>query len=149
MSIYFIPESPTKGFELSTLAHQLSPFIYINVHSVISVNPWSGFEWIELLKVSPHPMKWKFMDAYCGNKWSEFGWWCPPNCLLGYVAKLIACSQTPHPFFTNSSHPICQVARPTLLLLVKPPIPHLPACQNNFIIWTPRMWFKLLKIWNV
>jgi hypothetical protein len=57
MSIYFIPESPTKGFELSTLAHQLSPFIYINVHSVISVNPWSGFEWIELLKVSPHPMK--------------------------------------------------------------------------------------------
>jgi hypothetical protein len=57
MSIYFIPESPTKGFELSTLAHQLSPFIYINVHSVISVNPWSGFEWIEFLKVSPHPMK--------------------------------------------------------------------------------------------
>jgi hypothetical protein len=37
MSIYFIPESPTKGFELSTLAHQLSPFMYINVHSTMSV----------------------------------------------------------------------------------------------------------------
>jgi hypothetical protein len=37
----------------------------------MSVNPSSGFEWIEFLKVSPHPMKWKFMDAYCGNKWSE------------------------------------------------------------------------------
>ncbi len=45
MSIYFIPESPTKGFELSTLAHQLSPFMYINVHSAMSVNPSSGFEW--------------------------------------------------------------------------------------------------------
>ncbi len=71
MSIYFIPESPTKGLELSTLTHQLSPFMYINVHSAMSVNPSSGFEWIEFLKVSPHPMKWKFMDAYCGNKWSE------------------------------------------------------------------------------
>jgi len=57
MSIYFIPESPTKGFELSTLAHQLSPFLYINAHSTMSVNPLSGFEWIEFLNVSPHPME--------------------------------------------------------------------------------------------
>jgi hypothetical protein len=55
--MYFIPESPRKGFELSTLARQLSPFMYINVHSGMSVNPSSGFEWIEFLKVSPHPMK--------------------------------------------------------------------------------------------
>jgi hypothetical protein len=57
MSIYFIPKSPTKGFELSTLAHQLSPFMYINVPSAMSVNPSSGFEWIEFLQVSLHPMK--------------------------------------------------------------------------------------------
>ncbi len=49
MSIYFIPKSPTKVFELSTLAHQLSPFMYINVHSAMSMNPSSGFEWIEIL----------------------------------------------------------------------------------------------------
>jgi hypothetical protein len=65
----------------------------------MSVNPSSGFEWIEVLKVSPHPMKWKFMDAYCGNKWSEFQWCSPPIYLLGYVVKLIACSPPLHPFY--------------------------------------------------
>jgi hypothetical protein len=84
----------------------------------MSVNPSSGFEWIEFLKVSPHPMKWKFMGAYCGNKFNDDD---ILRICLGMLSSWLHAHQL-HILLTSSSHPICQVARPHFVTSCQVPI---------------------------
>ncbi len=75
--------------------------------------------------------------------------------LFAWVCRQVDCMFTNSTSFSLLHHiQFAKLLGPILSLLAKSMSPNhqfhisnttLPACQNNFTIWTARMWFKLLK----
>jgi hypothetical protein len=124
MSIYFIPKSPTKGFELSTLAHPLSPFIcmftlrWVWTHRV----DLNGLNFLRLAPIQWNESSWMHTVGTNGVNFNDADLL---TICLGMSSSWLHVHQL-HILYTNSSHPICQVARPHFVTSCQVPIPKSP-----------------------